>query len=571
MLLIGRRKSTASGKNPSSGFRGQGATEYLVVLGVVLVVALTSISLLSYFPGTAGQSKDAASRIYWQGDAHPFKIVESKTLEQGERGCRQYPGGYQLTLENAGIDRNTITGITLNGQDAAFCLKEAAGRATSIDFDNSEVKTLELGLANQEYSAGKNVELALTIIYNSQYTLDLKQRGEKPLVFVATSTSSGCFSTRGEACYSGADCCSPDVCNPATLTCVACKQTGEACGSYTGDRCCSGYCVQGFCTTQCGNLNEPCAEGSCCSGAPYCVDYPSQCKAGNLGDRCVYNDDCQSGYCGRGVCTNGASTACNSNDQCSPATPYCVNGNCSAACATEGQTCFGYGNPCCSSAPYCVQDACSSVPGTEGQRCSRNASNCGPAAPICNYNNVCTASTCVLSGDCPPSAPYCIGHLSLSCSPTCAQPGEYCSDSNSCCGGTECRYMSGLWYSLCRPGTVGDACGTWGPNCAEGFSCVNSVCSASCGSAGQKCTKSSDCCDAAPYCTGLSFYDKSCSSGTGTPCDSNADCAYPTPYCDMKIGRCSVCISMNSKTCSDTSQCCPGFGLSCNVNTGVCS
>jgi len=552
----------------------QGSTEYLVVLGVVLIISLVSVSLLGYFPGTAGQSRESASKIYWQGNAQPFKIIESSTLGPGDRACGQYVGGYQLALENGGVDSATITGVSLNGQDVDFCLKGTVPTGP-VKFGGSEMKILELGQPNLQYDEGKDVVLELAIRYNSEHMQNLTQTGKSALVFKASSSSAGCVSTGGASCYSGFECCSPDVCNPATLTCVACKQTGEACNTYAGDSCCgSGYCVQGVCTAQCGNLNEPCVEGSCCSGAPYCVQYPSQCKAGNLGDRCIYGTDCISGYCGGSICTSGISSPCSTNDSCNPAAPYCVNGNCSATCASEGQRCSQTNNPCCSTNPYCVDEICSSVPGTEGQQCSSHSSNCGPEAPTCSrFTDTCTASTCYNSEDCMVPTPYCTGQP-LSCTSTCAQPGEKCGnggDTRSCCGETECRSVSGLWYNVCRPGTTGDACGSGTGSCAAGFYCVNYACAASCGSAGQKCTKSSDCCSAIPYCSGLSFFDMSCSSGSGTPCDSNADCGGSTPYCDMKIGRCSVCISANSKTCTDTSQCCPGFGLGCNTGTGVCS
>jgi len=57
-------------------FRAQGATEYLVLLAVVLIVALVSVALLSFFPGMATDSQIAQSQIYWSS-ASPISIVES--------------------------------------------------------------------------------------------------------------------------------------------------------------------------------------------------------------------------------------------------------------------------------------------------------------------------------------------------------------------------------------------------------------------------------------------------------------------------------------------------------------
>jgi len=55
---------------------GQGATEYLVLLAVVLIVALVSVALLGFFPGMAQDAKVAQSKTYWQSTA-PISIQEA--------------------------------------------------------------------------------------------------------------------------------------------------------------------------------------------------------------------------------------------------------------------------------------------------------------------------------------------------------------------------------------------------------------------------------------------------------------------------------------------------------------
>jgi hypothetical protein len=56
--------------------RAQGATEYLVLLAVVLVVALVSVALLGFFPGMASDAQVTQSQMYWQSAA-PIAISES--------------------------------------------------------------------------------------------------------------------------------------------------------------------------------------------------------------------------------------------------------------------------------------------------------------------------------------------------------------------------------------------------------------------------------------------------------------------------------------------------------------
>jgi len=56
--------------------KAQGATEYLVLLAVVLIVALVSVALLGFFPGMASDAQITQSQMYWKS-ASPIAIVES--------------------------------------------------------------------------------------------------------------------------------------------------------------------------------------------------------------------------------------------------------------------------------------------------------------------------------------------------------------------------------------------------------------------------------------------------------------------------------------------------------------
>jgi len=55
--------------------RAQGATEYLVLLAVVLIVALVSVALLGFFPGMASDAQITQSKAYWQS-AQPIAITD---------------------------------------------------------------------------------------------------------------------------------------------------------------------------------------------------------------------------------------------------------------------------------------------------------------------------------------------------------------------------------------------------------------------------------------------------------------------------------------------------------------
>lgn len=86
--------------------RAQGATEYLVLLAVVLIVALVSVALLGFFPGMASDSQITQSQMYWQS-ATPISIIESAARVNAPSGIT-YP---YLRIRNSGTYPIRITAI----------------------------------------------------------------------------------------------------------------------------------------------------------------------------------------------------------------------------------------------------------------------------------------------------------------------------------------------------------------------------------------------------------------------------------------------------------------------------
>jgi len=72
--------------------KAQGATEYLVLLAVVLIVALVSVALLGFFPGTAADAKITQSETYWRS-ASPVAIPEWAARNYGS-----YDGSTRIYL-----------------------------------------------------------------------------------------------------------------------------------------------------------------------------------------------------------------------------------------------------------------------------------------------------------------------------------------------------------------------------------------------------------------------------------------------------------------------------------------
>ena len=96
---------------------GQGATEYLVLLAVVLIVALVSVALLGFFPGMASDSQITQSQTYWQSSS-PITITE-----WGARwALNGVPPGYThiyLKIKNMGAYPLRLAKVLGNGRSTA--------------------------------------------------------------------------------------------------------------------------------------------------------------------------------------------------------------------------------------------------------------------------------------------------------------------------------------------------------------------------------------------------------------------------------------------------------------------
>ncbi len=87
--------------------RAQGATEYLVLLAVVLIVALVSIALLGFFPGMASDAQETQSKTYWSS-ASPIAITEWGAMSYSASVLTNYAMPY-LRLKNNGAYPIRIT------------------------------------------------------------------------------------------------------------------------------------------------------------------------------------------------------------------------------------------------------------------------------------------------------------------------------------------------------------------------------------------------------------------------------------------------------------------------------
>ncbi|MEW6329075.1 MAG: class III signal peptide-containing protein [Candidatus Micrarchaeota archaeon] len=141
--------------------RGQGSTEYLVLLAVALIIALVVIGLLGWFPGLTGGAQEQQSRAYWKS-ATPLSILDYKISGTTVTFDIQNSGSDKVTLRNVSFDGTDLTGVVLT------------------NFNPGERKTITGTVAS--CTAGAGFTYNVVIEYNTPKITGNKQMGDKPLI-----------------------------------------------------------------------------------------------------------------------------------------------------------------------------------------------------------------------------------------------------------------------------------------------------------------------------------------------------------------------------------------------------
>ncbi len=153
-------------------FKGQGTTEYLIILAVVVVIALVVVGVLGFVPGIGGSTTEQQSAAYWRGGS-PFAI-----MEYNFNGT-----SYTFVVRNNTEQSLTLTEITLDGpQTAASALSIAdtvvgAGKTATLTgtYSTAGDDCTDLGTT-------KTFSYDVTITYNTANITGKTQVGDRPLV-----------------------------------------------------------------------------------------------------------------------------------------------------------------------------------------------------------------------------------------------------------------------------------------------------------------------------------------------------------------------------------------------------
>ena len=153
---------------------GQGATEYLMIFAAVLLVAITAVVVLGFFPAFAGDATISTSNTYWRNEARPFAILDSSGVADN--------GTFYLGVENAeGVETLTVTNIVLGNSGAGNGGKSSLDPAfigTSFGPGESRIMPVIGGPAG---TAGDLYEVNVTIYYTNKNGIPATEYGDKNL------------------------------------------------------------------------------------------------------------------------------------------------------------------------------------------------------------------------------------------------------------------------------------------------------------------------------------------------------------------------------------------------------
>jgi len=329
--------------------KAQGATEYLLILGVLMLIVIVAASLLGYLPGVTGDAKKE-TYIAQLRAGEPFSI-EEHTSEGGR---------LSLSFANKKSNELELTHIVLSDGETDYV--QSTGGLSEFSGGMRRVLTVDVPCVQ-----GKREYDILLVYFEDGMRKEEKLDGK---VIV-------------EGCVEGEE-----------------AAPGEGCS--VDEDCAQGTCIAGICEISSGacSTDAQCESGNCNPYTHFCDPRPQ----GTCSPRCMLED--ASIVCGETIAGEECSGWEDENPQCS-VLPNCGGeySECSLLC---GGVCAGWLEECGGSAPCCSGFECSNgfcvqeedeTPACGGTYAACNATTCC-TSNYCNQTVGGACQACLTSGQC---------------------------------------------------------------------------------------------------------------------------------------------------------------------------
>ncbi|MFH1895148.1 MAG: hypothetical protein ABIJ74_01005 [archaeon] len=322
--------------------KGQGTVEYLVLIGLLIVIALVVVGVFGSIPGLSTGINENQSKIYWN-TTYPLSLKEWKITAE--------PTEAVFVVQNLGTKPITLTEITVNGIDI--------GVEPDVIIPAGQIATVS-GITGVAGSSGENYEFEVKLTYSSGVITRNIFTGQKPIagkILPSSAASCSCGSWNNVFC--GGSCSSDQMqqtrsCNPAGCD-IESQCIDDSCSAWADNSCGGNGCssTQLYQTRTCNFGCAPqtqCVNDSCtawldgvCGGGSCDLNQTQQTRTCSLGcdvqTQCV-DDSCTSW--GADYCVNEQLCHDRTCDYgCLPQTEcpvICDPGCCDAYCVSQGRT-----------------------------------------------------------------------------------------------------------------------------------------------------------------------------------------------------------------------------------------
>jgi len=151
--------------------KGQGATEYLVLFAVVLIIAMVVIALLGFFPSVGTGAKQSASESYWKS-ARPVMITSNFVASNGH---------FDITVQNSDSSPIKITSMYVATSATLENMAPAAEAITLGTGDSSNITLSAFVPAAGRCTNGTTYEYYVSFGY-TQGSYSFGFNGTKPII-----------------------------------------------------------------------------------------------------------------------------------------------------------------------------------------------------------------------------------------------------------------------------------------------------------------------------------------------------------------------------------------------------
>jgi len=308
---------------------GQGSTEYIIMFGAVLIIALVAVSLMNFAPSTSSDASETESGIYWRSQAKPFLVQEAIMKTGRTWACGDSQGQIIFRMKNTDKWPISLLEIYLNNiKSERFCAYDLSAEGylgqTNESFLPGQERSIWIPGNNTSLCANgtKSEPVQITFKYDTPHLSGKVQNGTMKIYINCGNESSP------------SSVCNEAVCTPAQSCCAL--KSPNYCYNTVGGICnsCGGACSEG----------RTCYEGTCsiACGGGYCNPANQQCCA-LAGDICIDSgltcDACGGACLGGQTCYNGVCSIACGGIYCKPANQQCCEGGPVPACISETWTC----------------------------------------------------------------------------------------------------------------------------------------------------------------------------------------------------------------------------------------